>query len=365
MALFSKPAVAFDAGGSLDYEAPCFSYLGLEPLQIRLLKVFPGEPGEKLLCELYHTLLETAPSYSALSYAWGNNPQNKRISVKSDGSTWGDLTITPNLLSALNRLRDSLKIQWLWVDQLCIAQHDDSEKGEQVSLMKDIYAQAEKVVVWIGEDDSDTPLLQAMCARLSPKASQAGDISQMHLEDQLALKYMVNLTNSEAGSAKQSRDAVIDCLNRAWFRRAWVYQEAIVAAEVEVYCGYFCVSFDILARLVLSVYFLMKIEKDGLWSRCMKKSKGFGPLRALWYDRELYHQNKRLDFLHVLWRARKYLEATKPEDMVYSFLAFDDSSSEYRVKADYTIHSAETFRNLACSMIKSKGSLDTSMCCEY
>jgi hypothetical protein len=68
-------------------------------------------------------------------------------------------------------------------------------------------------------------------------------------------------------------------LNRAWFRRAWIYQEVIVAAEVEVYCGNLCIPFDSLARLVLSTYYLSKVEKDGIWSGKIKRSEGFGPRR--------------------------------------------------------------------------------------
>jgi hypothetical protein len=131
---------------------------------------------------------------------------------------------------------------------------------------------------------------------------------------------------------------------------------------VEVYWGYLCLDFDILARLVLSTYYLVKIEKDGLWSRKFKKSRGLGPLRAIWYDREQYHNHVPLDFLHILWRARKYLEASKPEDMVYSFLAFDNLTPEYKVRADYEISPQETFTNLACSMIKSRKSLDVLQC---
>jgi hypothetical protein len=167
---------------------------------------------------------------------------------------------------------------------------------------------------------------------------------------------------SGTGPARRRREAVIRFLNRTWFRRAWVYQEAVVAADVEVYWGSFCVPFDILARLVLSTYYLTKIEKYGIWSRKFKKSQGFGPLRAMWYDREQYHRREPLNFLHVLWRARKYLEASKREDMVYSFLAFDDLSEDYKVKADYGISSHETFTNLACSMMKSRKSLDILQC---
>lgn len=354
--------VLFNLSGLRITETVCYTYQCLGPSQIRLLRLLPGKRGEKLECELIHTSLETAPKYDALSYAWGNNLQDCHISVKTGHTTRRDLLVTPNLLAALDRLRLPSEMRYLWVDQLCIAQQDDSEKGQQVQLMKRIYARAEKAVVWLGDEDADTPLLEAMFRRLSPGTSNVRDIPKTHKVDQLVLKDLIDLDRYGAGPAKARRDAIVRFLNRAWFRRAWVYQEAIVAAEVEVYWGYLCLDFDILARLVLSTYYLVKTEKDGLWSRKFKKSRGLGPLRAIWYDREQYHKQVPLDFIHILWRARKYLEASKPEDMVYSFLAFDDLSAEHKVRADYEISPQETFTNLACSMIKSRKSLDILKC---
>ena len=136
----------------------------------------------------------------------------------------------------------------------------------------------------------------------------------------------------------------------------------MVAVDADVYCGYMCVPFDTLARVMLTAYYLTKLEANGTWTRRFKRSKGFGPLRAIWYDREQYRNGFRFDFLHVLWRARKYLEASKAEDMVYGFLAFDDSPSAHRIKADYTIHYRHTFRNLACSLIKGRESLEILQC---
>lgn len=357
--------VLFNSCGERIVEATCFTYESLGKSQIRLLKLFPGKKGDELLCELEQTSLQKAPKYLALSYAWGNNVQDRSILVQTDHETWSELMVTSNLLAALVRLRHPSEICYLWVDQVCIAQNDDAEKSLQVQLMDLIYARAKKTVVWLGDDDRYTPLIREMTERLSPRASKFSDISEMNFKDQLAVKNLINIAAFGDGLAKERREAVVQFLGRAWFRRAWVYQEAIVAAEVEVYCGEFCVSFDILARMVLAAYYLAKIERDGIWCKQIKKSKGFGPLRAIWYDREQYHERnilEPLDFLHILWRARKYLEASKPEDMVYSFLAFDDLSCDHKIKADYMISSQEAYTKLACSMIKSRKSLDILQC---
>lgn len=361
--------VLFNSQTNRIVEATCYTYESLGKSQIRLLKLLPGAEDGELECELKQTSLQTAPKYLALSYAWGNNDQDRRILVKRDHETWCEFMVTPNLLRALARLRHFSEIRFLWVDQVCIAQNDIEERNQQVQQMDLIYATAEKAVVWLGDDDFDTPLIQEMSERLTPWSSEFGDLGQMHLKDQRAVMDLIKPVNSEtvseATSAKARREAVVRFLGRAWFRRAWVYQEAIVAAEVEVYCGKFYVSFDILARMVLAIYYYTKIEEDGVWCKKIKKSKGFGPLRGIWYDRERYHKRKQLeplDFLHVLWRARKYLEATKAEDFVYSFLAFEDLSGDNKIKANYGISPQETYTILARSMIRSRKSLDILQC---
>ena len=38
----------------------------------------------------------------------------------------------------------------IWIDSICISQHDDDEKTAQVKMMGDIYQRATRVVVWLG-----------------------------------------------------------------------------------------------------------------------------------------------------------------------------------------------------------------------
>ena len=93
--------------------------------------------------------------------------------------------------------------------------------------------------------------------------------------------------------------------------------------------------------MVLATYYLTRVEKDGVWCEKIKKRKGFGRYEQFGtIASNMYHKRNRsepLDFLHILWRARKYLEALNLGDTVYSFLAFDDFSCDHKIKADYMI----------------------------
>ncbi|KAF8856740.1 hypothetical protein BDZ45DRAFT_789795, partial [Acephala macrosclerotiorum] len=148
-----------------------YTYKFLERLEIRVLKLFPGQKGHTLECELLHTSLETAPPYSALSYVWGEIKPDQRIRVKRGHWSWNELLVTPHLLVALKRLRRPSEPCYLWVDQLCIDQSNKEERSWQVEFMKEIYAKAEKTIVWFGNDDADTQLLEEMLRRISSGAS--------------------------------------------------------------------------------------------------------------------------------------------------------------------------------------------------
>jgi hypothetical protein len=55
------------------------------------------------------------------------------------------------------RLRlDETKPRLLGADAVCINQQDNDEKALQVPLMSRIYRQAQQVIVWLGDDETDS-----------------------------------------------------------------------------------------------------------------------------------------------------------------------------------------------------------------
>jgi hypothetical protein len=62
--------------------------------------------------------------------------------------------VTPNLCSALQRLRYAKEPRKVCINTICINYIDLEEHFQQVSFMRDIYIVGRKsVVVWPGEDD--------------------------------------------------------------------------------------------------------------------------------------------------------------------------------------------------------------------
>lgn len=119
--------------------------LDLEQSQIRLLNLLPGNERQRIECALFTaTLEEKGFTYEALSYTWGSKHTTDTILL--DGKP---CLVTSNLNDALRRLRHPDESRILWVDAICINQQNDTERSQQVGLMRRIYSQASKVVIWL------------------------------------------------------------------------------------------------------------------------------------------------------------------------------------------------------------------------
>jgi hypothetical protein len=177
---------------------------------VRLLRLMPHEDGTALQCQLFDYSLQdslqesgkrTHP-YDALSYVWGDSSKPQSISLRED-KLQHNLPVTKKLHEALLHLRYRSIERIMWIDAVCIDQENEQEKMQQIQLMGKIYAQANRVVVWLGE---------------------ATDNSDQALED-IRLAGGEESTNSSNNEMIQP--AIFALLDRPWFRRIWVSEQAI------------------------------------------------------------------------------------------------------------------------------------------
>jgi len=150
--------------------------------EIRLLRILPAASDDDILVvAVFRTNLADCPGYRALSYCWGSLEETREIAVTFQNedyvdSTWKEdnicafdnafhtglnntngtplvmFNITANLHLALCSFRRSKMMGFLWADMLYINQGDVNERSSQVGIMKSIYATADLVVVWLGND---------------------------------------------------------------------------------------------------------------------------------------------------------------------------------------------------------------------
>jgi thiamine pyrophosphate-dependent acetolactate synthase large subunit-like protein len=107
----------------------------------------------------------------------------------------------------------------LWVDAICINQHDNDEKGQQVQSMAKIYAKASRVIVWLGEaaDNSDQALEAIRMA-----AEEQHTSSVIYKPNQEAILALSDQHPTNFPSNGTNQQAILGLLERPWFQRIWV-----------------------------------------------------------------------------------------------------------------------------------------------
>ena len=159
-------STASDANTSMAYSTDLnqdtaypYPELNARRAEIRLLHLARGLQTDPIACHLETVSLVDNPSYQAVSYAWGSTADPVTISLGSE-----PFKITRGLHAALLRFRLPDRTRVIWVDAVCINQHDIAERSSQVALMPCIYAWAKNVLIWLGDsltrafDDDDRAL---------------------------------------------------------------------------------------------------------------------------------------------------------------------------------------------------------------
>jgi len=306
--------------------------------EIRLLLLPPGDIFS-YSCSLTHVSMDDDPEYEALSYVWGSEANPKIISLNG-----GHMSITRNLAEALDHLSISDRPRKLWVDALCINQKDCSEKSQQIQKMKDIYARAKRVVVFIGvlgmvtqhllqrlENLEDEDKLPSRLSRWTASGSRiVADPSFPLIEDE---KRLLN-----------------ELAQLPWFRRVWVIQEVAVAREVIVQTGHTTISWS---------NFVAALEKCVDNEEMKSIIEGVGMINAIRTarSREPYHMD-----LIVLLEQFRHRKATDERDKVYALLGLTSSSlaqeAVIQVVPDYSKSAADIYMSLTRQYINKRRNLD-------
>ena len=202
-------------------------YQPIRSWQTRLLIVERGELGSELSGRLVTVDLIFAAGavihetqehvrFTAVSYTWGS-PHFTRF-IRLNGHLY---SITNNLWALLQRHRETHQSLTIWVDAICINQHDLLEKAVQVANMLTIYRKAQHVVVSLGEHGRYTSL--AMDYLAGYRYTRDSDVRQHDEVCQPVVPYLL--------------EGLDDLCRRPWLRRIWVKREVWIAGLATAYCG--------------------------------------------------------------------------------------------------------------------------------
>lgn len=201
----------------------------LQGNEIRIVTLHPASFDDPVFCTLDHVALDgPRDDYIAISYTWGDPTQTKDINL--NGHSY---PVTTNLHLALSYLRNEDKPRRLWIDSLCINQRDVAERNAQIPRMRDVFAFAAEVHIWLGDYDF-----------------KFNRFSLQFTFDLCIAGAAKNMKSCYHGPSDDS--AINTLLKRPWFQRMWVIQEVAArnwkedSEKVKFFVGHSSLTWSVL-----------------------------------------------------------------------------------------------------------------------
>ena len=286
----------------------------------RLLVLFAGSGDE----DPFHGQLELidlenphTPRYEALSYTWGQEPENDLIWLHNN-----PLAIKPNLRAALLSLRLPNMARRLWIDAVCIDQSNVDERSRQVQYMRLVYKRAARVIVWLGLRTPGIEEAFSTAQRLShvrQRTEATPDVATGGVAGPVSLTDVGGFARSTVEGTPEwsAMHLLSDLLERPYFERCWCIQEVVASSGAIAKCEDLEMSFfHLIGSSVAVVNWRRRTRNTPLqmWNIALTRLQDPGRSAV---EGSI---GKLLDLLD-LTRA---LKATDPRDRIYSLLGISD-----------------------------------------
>ena len=313
-----------------------YNYRPLRPNSyIRILVLEPGSGGDFLHCSLEESDLDSQPQFNALSYCWGDTSDTRTINCEECS-----VSITKNLYDALLRLRKPHLRLRIWADALCIDQNDMVERRQQVQLMRRIYQQAEKCLVWLGAHTE----LDALAFKL---LNTIQDYLKSRPSDRDGKVLIPGRILAEYSTTPGEWDALLHLFARPWFERVWTLQEITLPRQVLMTCGKF--SFD--GNTFYEIVEFM--NSNELAFQMIGLQGGYlQSLKVAALRREFHEHTPAMDLLDTLRNARDR-NATDPRDKVIGILGLCRTDPNWASTLGYHMSPKEIYLNVAKNVLTS------------
>ena len=205
------------------------------------------------------SMLDVSDSrYIAMSYSWGEPTFDAPLIIQVNGERTV-LAITESACEAVQRTLPAMNLgnKCMWIDEICISQHDTREQEQQVSLMGESYRRCWHCMIWLGFADAHTDAafkllwkLQKCYKHTKPmplNERQIADLSHSQIRAELASKVGADVLPI---ASDPGWEAVARLLGREWLSRLWTFQEAALCykGDASVRCGLHNIPFITLLR---------------------------------------------------------------------------------------------------------------------
>ncbi|KAI1661755.1 HET-domain-containing protein [Daldinia decipiens] len=191
----------------------------------RLINVSIGELGEDVVLE-DDTSIFPGSAYAALSYCWGGYDPDCMTTADSLEENmrripWSKL---PATFKDAVRFTRSLDIKYLWIDCICIVQHDKRDWHRQAGLMWDIYKYSHVTLTALYGSSSKSGL------RSTSMKNELTKVAELSLNDHRwpiytrLPHYLQTSFDPDSSKEIEKRSPLLS--------RAWAYQERMISPRV-------------------------------------------------------------------------------------------------------------------------------------
>jgi hypothetical protein len=155
------------------------------------------------------------PSYGILSYTWGRWESRDADPIVIHGTPWRIPAVTPEhftremLQGVINQI--GRYVDYLWIDIACIDQEDQATKMDEVGRQVGIFAQAQRMYVWLSHLD-----LTTLQANLNDFIDC---VTYLHFMDE---------DKDPRPAIKHVAASLASLLKDPWFSSLWTLQECTI-----------------------------------------------------------------------------------------------------------------------------------------
>jgi hypothetical protein len=278
------------------------------------------------------------PQYEALSYAWGVDTSIIEVGVVGSFRSNGVLPIRPNLYQGLKHLRYLDRPRTLWIDAVCINQHDLAERNVEVKRMDDIFKLASRVVVWLGLASADGSTLHALnvLRYLGEQVEYSTSLAFLRAPTAQEMDwYDFDIPLPFSEDDYSAIEKVLEC---SWWDRLWIWQEVHLANSQAVFqFGSDAIPWSSLRRAILN-----------LRERKHPTNNTLGKLLNARVDLARDHKHEAV--LDLIFKTRQALYTT-PQDRIFALLGLFDSKFVDKIVSDYSLPLVDVFKNVCLAIL--------------
>jgi hypothetical protein len=277
---------------------------------------------------------------------WGPKDVRTEHSISIDNSNF---CVRENLWLALQHLRLETEIRVLWIDAICINQHETQERNHQVPQMGTIFKQAAKVIIWLGDaDDASTFAFRF----ISPSEGHA---------------YIIRTDDPATLLEGNHKLKVIEPIFlKDYWRRLWIIQEFLMARDYMLQCGNntctrfrLCYFFDAIRHILKypSTKSILSRERAEI-ARRMSQTIPARLVEQRAKDRAMRQGGSGSTFgkdhtsepvpqpLFKLYAENKAAECHDPRDTIFGLYSLAPACCKKEIPVNYSLSLGEVLRTL-------------------